>query len=194
LRERRINIMAYRLMWRRVARLEDRIDELEARLASDCRQVHPTPERLLDQIRCNVSAHEPTIESTYGCSVDELQAPPPGWRYKELPGGRWEFRVPSAGRGDWFMSVYSRVRDGRWVISASDHCPTGPRLILERITDRPRRWVLEETGETRVPKGGEWSYMNGLPHYWRDDATMSYEMLRQVETPWKQPTGLEPRD
>jgi hypothetical protein len=186
--------MAYRLMWKRVARLEDRIDELEAKLDSDCEQAHPTPERL------NVSVHGPTIESTYGCPVDELQAPPPGWRYKEIPGGRWEFRVPSAGRGDWFMSVYSRVCGGRWAISAGDHCPREPRIILERAlgpsleTGKPRRWILEETGETRKPRAGEWSYRGGVPYYWRADGHLRHQMLRQVEGPEPDPRDWDPRN
>ena len=70
----------------------------------------------------------------------------------DLPEG-WEpvaYRVPV--EGEYFLSIDNKISpasNGHW----------NPWLIISK--KQPRRIVLEETGETRKPKAGEYIQNNG---------------------------------
>lgn len=73
----------------------------------------------------------------------EIEGLPEGWRAVA-------FRVPKDGE-----SIIDFSGDLRTVAGHYHH----PRLIVERI--KPRRVVLEDTGEIRQPSAGDYVFNNG---------------------------------
>jgi hypothetical protein len=87
------------------------------------------------------------VEALYGVPFERL-APPMGWEFTK------ELRAPKCGEYYLARTAPKSLRaGGQWEDTPAEH-----RLILRpKLTPAlVRRWVFEETGETRPPKKGEW--------------------------------------
>jgi hypothetical protein len=84
------------------------------------------------------------VRDVYGKPLEELKAPE-GYEFTG------EFRAPR--EGEPVLHVISAMHP-RLHVALHDWDDDDPRLILRRRTSR--RWVFEETGETRRVEPGEW--------------------------------------
>jgi len=104
----------------------------------------------------------------------------------EVPGlpEEWKpvaYRVPSI--GEWVMFGNGVVRQviQRYNASGYKCVEDKRRLVVEKI--KPKRIVLECTGEVRRPEAGEYTHYNGNftlcrePGLWRE----SYQIWREVK-------------
>lgn len=99
--------------------------------------------RFLDQL-----VKQPTVLSVYGAPFSRLTAPN-GYEFVMRADGTPEFRAPRV--GDWYFAI-ANLGAYRCDLAGNNY---DPRLLL-RPKPKPRRWVFEETGETRSPRKGEW--------------------------------------
>jgi hypothetical protein len=123
----------------------------------------------------NAVAPDP-VREVYGKPLAELKAPE-GYEFTG------EFRAPR--EGEPVLHVISAMHP-RLHVALHDWDDDDPRLILRRRTSR--RWVFEETGETRRAEMGEWWMEcedDGRIHIAASDRRTfgEYVILRLVERP-----------
>lgn len=99
---------------------------------------------------------------------------------------KYEIEIPELPEG-WKPVAYRNPKKDEWLLTLfgglvqSEGAHPGLFLIVEKI--KPRRIVLEDTGEVRKPEAGEYTQYNGNftlcrdPGLWRE----SYQIWREVK-------------